>query len=317
MTARAAFDMSGEIRLPPTHTDITRALTGNLTVSSENGRIVYANVLMQIFSVLNITEAFTGGKSDLAEEGYGYTHMFVRASIGNGVAQLSELLLDGNSLKITGEGEIVVKGANVMKGYYKDEEKTREVFTEDGYFRTGDLGILNDKGIIYIKGRSKNMILGPNGENIYPEEIEARLRRAMGLRQRVALDVGGRVRPEYAARVEFDDLEVDYEPDGSAIRGRFSPHPNVWTMFMGVYLLLAIAGLAGLSYGIVQLTLGEWPWGFLVVPASVAMFGFVYGATLIGQGLGAEQMYVMRSLVDQACMDVLSERAIEPAAERS
>jgi len=74
---------------------------------------------------------------------------------------------------LTGEGEIVVKGPNVMKGYYKDEEKTREVFTEDGYFRTGDLGIIDKKGIIFIKGRSKNMILGPNGENIYPEEIEA------------------------------------------------------------------------------------------------------------------------------------------------
>ncbi|MDF1574664.1 MAG: AMP-binding protein [Bacteroidales bacterium] len=74
---------------------------------------------------------------------------------------------------VTKEGEIVVRGSNVMKGYYKDEEKTREVFTKDGYFRTGDLGIIDSKGIIYIKGRSKNMILGPNGENIYPEEIEA------------------------------------------------------------------------------------------------------------------------------------------------
>ena len=74
---------------------------------------------------------------------------------------------------LTKEGEIVVKGSNVMRGYYKDEEKTREVFTDDGYFRTGDLGIIDQKGIIYIKGRSKNMILGANGENIYPEEIEA------------------------------------------------------------------------------------------------------------------------------------------------
>ncbi len=74
---------------------------------------------------------------------------------------------------ITQEGEIVVKGPNVMKGYYKDEEKTKEVFTSDGYFRTGDLGNISKKGILYIRGRSKNMILGPNGENIYPEEIEA------------------------------------------------------------------------------------------------------------------------------------------------
>ncbi len=113
------------------------------------------------------------------------------------------------------------------------------------------------------------------------------------------------------------NLEVEDEPDGSAIRGRFSPHPNVWTMFMGVYILIAIVGLAGFSYGIVQWTLGQSPWAFVVAPAALALFGFVYGATLIGQGLGAEQMYVMRSLVDQACIDALSERAIEPAAERS
>ena len=101
------------------------------------------------------------------------------------------------------------------------------------------------------------------------------------------------------------NLEVEDEPDGSAIRGRFSPHPNVWTMFMGVYILLGIIALGGLSYGFVQLTLGESPWAFFTVPAAAAMFGFVYGATLIGQGLGAQQMYVMRSLVDRACVDAL------------
>lgn len=101
------------------------------------------------------------------------------------------------------------------------------------------------------------------------------------------------------------NLELEDEPDGSAIRGRFSPHPNVWTLFMAIYILLAIMALGGLSYGIVQYTLGQPPWSFLVVPAAVAAFGFVYGATLIGQGLGAEEMYLMRSLVDRACTDVL------------
>jgi hypothetical protein len=101
------------------------------------------------------------------------------------------------------------------------------------------------------------------------------------------------------------NLEVEDEPDGSAIRGRFSPHPNVWTFFMAIYILLAIAALGGLSYGIVQHTLGEPPWSLLIVPAALAAFGFVYGATLIGQGLGAEQMYLMRSLVDRACTRVL------------
>lgn len=72
----------------------------------------------------------------------------------------------------TGEGEIQVKGPNVMKGYYKDEEKTAEVFTPDGWFKTGDLGVIK-KGHLYICGRLKNMILGASGENIYPEAIEA------------------------------------------------------------------------------------------------------------------------------------------------
>jgi uncharacterized integral membrane protein len=101
------------------------------------------------------------------------------------------------------------------------------------------------------------------------------------------------------------NLEVEDEPDGSVIRGRFSPHPHVWTMFMAVYILLAIIALGGLSYGMVQYTLGQSPWSLLIAPAAVALFGFVYGATLIGQGLGAEQMYTMRSLVDRTCVDAL------------
>jgi long-chain acyl-CoA synthetase len=73
----------------------------------------------------------------------------------------------------TGEGEIIAKGPTVMKGYYKDEERTREAFTKDGWFKTGDLGVMAKNGYLYIKGRSKNMILGSNGKNIYPEEIES------------------------------------------------------------------------------------------------------------------------------------------------
>ncbi|MDP3436124.1 MAG: AMP-binding protein [Bacteroidales bacterium] len=70
-------------------------------------------------------------------------------------------------------GEIVVKGPNVMKGYYKDPESTMASFTEDGWFRTKDLGYLDREGYLYIKGRKDNMILSSNGENIYPEDIES------------------------------------------------------------------------------------------------------------------------------------------------
>ena len=69
-------------------------------------------------------------------------------------------------------GEILVKGANVFLGYFKNEEATAEVFTEDGWFRTGDMGIIDSEGSLFIKGRSKCMILGPSGQNIYPEEVE-------------------------------------------------------------------------------------------------------------------------------------------------
>ena len=74
---------------------------------------------------------------------------------------------------ITGEGEIWAKGPNVMLGYYKNKTKTNEVMTNDGWFKTGDLGILDKKGYLSHKGRLKNMIVGANGENIYPEEIES------------------------------------------------------------------------------------------------------------------------------------------------
>ena len=69
-------------------------------------------------------------------------------------------------------GEILVRGANVFLGYFKNEEATKAVFTEDGWFRTGDMGIIDKDGCLFIKGRSKCMILGPSGQNIYPEEVE-------------------------------------------------------------------------------------------------------------------------------------------------
>jgi long-chain acyl-CoA synthetase len=75
--------------------------------------------------------------------------------------------------KKTGEGEIWAKGPNVMKGYYKEPDMTKEVLTPDGWFKTGDLGTLDENSNLYIKGRLKNMIVGASGENIYPEEIES------------------------------------------------------------------------------------------------------------------------------------------------
>lgn len=72
-------------------------------------------------------------------------------------------------------GEILTRGSNLMLGYYKNEEATKQVFTEDGWLKTGDLGTMDSDNFIFIRGRNKNMILGPSGQNIYPEEIEEKL----------------------------------------------------------------------------------------------------------------------------------------------
>ena len=72
-------------------------------------------------------------------------------------------------------GEILVRGLNVMLGYYKADELTKKTIDEDGWYHTGDLGVMDEDKFIFIKGRSKNMLLGANGQNIYPEEIEDKL----------------------------------------------------------------------------------------------------------------------------------------------
>jgi long-chain acyl-CoA synthetase len=93
----------------------------------------------------------------------------------------------------TGEGEVVAKGPNVMLGYYKDPMRTKSVFTEDGWFRTSDIAIQDEKGRFYIKGRNNNMILGPSGENIYPEEIENVINNVEGVSESIVVERDGRL----------------------------------------------------------------------------------------------------------------------------
>ena len=93
----------------------------------------------------------------------------------------------------TGEGEVVAKGPNVMLGYYKDPVRTKSVFTEDGWFRTSDIAIQDEKGRFFIKGRNSNMILGPSGENIYPEEIENVINNLEGVSESIVVERDGRL----------------------------------------------------------------------------------------------------------------------------
>jgi hypothetical protein len=111
--ADARYDLTSEINIPPTRNDPVGFMTGQMQFSSQNGRIHHVNVLMKIFSILNITEIFAGGRSDLGENGYGYSSASATAQIGDGKVQFNEILLDGNSLKITGQGSIDLRDRTV------------------------------------------------------------------------------------------------------------------------------------------------------------------------------------------------------------
>ena len=110
----------------------------------------------------------------------------------------------------TGEGEIIAKGPNVMLGYYKDPKRTKSVFTEDGWFRTSDIAIQDEKGRFYIKGRNSNMILGPSGENIYPEEIENVLNNVEGVSESIVVERNGRL----VALVQPQENFIEWDNEG-------------------------------------------------------------------------------------------------------
>ena len=134
--------------------------------------------------------------------GYGLTETspLLAGAVGKNVRYLSTgIPMEGVKLRIgnadpaTGEGEIQAKGENVMKGYYKEPKLTKEVFTEDGWFKTGDLGRFDKSGLLYIRGRIKNMIVGSSGENIYPEEIESLINRMEYVLESLVVEKKGRL----------------------------------------------------------------------------------------------------------------------------
>ncbi len=106
---------------------------------------------------------------------------------------------------VTGEGEIWTRGPNIMLGYYKNEEKTREVMTGDGWFKTGDLGVFDKQGWLSHKGRLKNLIVGSNGENIYPEEIESLINNFRHVVESIVLEKKGKL----VAMVHFNREELE------------------------------------------------------------------------------------------------------------
>jgi long-chain acyl-CoA synthetase len=118
-------------------------------------------------------------------------------------------LMIHNPDKITGEGEIWAKGPNVMQGYYKEPEMTKEVLTPDGWFKTGDLGMFDPNNNLYIKGRLKNMIVGASGENIYPEEIESVINNFRYVAESLVIQQKGKL--VALVHINMEELEKKYQ----------------------------------------------------------------------------------------------------------
>ena len=146
--------------------------------------------------------------------GYGLTETApLIAGFGTKEARLQSAgkVLEGVELKIhdpdkiTGEGEVWARGPNVMKGYYKEPELTASVLTADGWFRTGDLGVFDKDGYLHLRGRSKNVIIGPGGENIYPEEIESVINNFKHVVDSLVVEQKGKL----VALVHFDRAEIE------------------------------------------------------------------------------------------------------------
>lgn len=173
-----------------------------------------------------------GAKLDPTVERFLYEGKAMPYAIGYGLTETAPLIaaatpknvkpestgfpLQGVEMRIndpnpeTGEGEIWVKAGNVMQGYYKEDEMTSEVLTKDGWFKTGDLGVLVGKERrLYIKGRLKNLILSASGENIYPEDIEAVINNFKYVNESLVLEEKGKLMAMVLFNME--ELETQYK----------------------------------------------------------------------------------------------------------
>ena len=146
--------------------------------------------------------------------GYGLTEtapLLAGVAVGKTKLQSTGPALEGVQLKIqkagkyTGEGEIWAKGPNVMMGYYKESGLTKEVITEDGWFKTGDLGLFDENNFLFIRGRSKNVIIGASGENIFPEDIESVINNFKHVAESLVIQQKGKL----VALVHFNREEIE------------------------------------------------------------------------------------------------------------
>jgi long-chain acyl-CoA synthetase len=184
--------------------EILAAFGGELTFVISGGAPI-SQELMDDFDAWGITIL----------NGYGITECAPLISVNRNKYQVKGsvgLVLQCDEVKIAdpndnGEGEIRVKGPNVMLGYYKDPESTMEVFDSEGYFRTGDFGKLSNEGALFITGRLKNLIILSNGKNVYPEEIEKVFSHIPGVQDAVVYE------GQSKRGTEFNTIVLEVFPD--------------------------------------------------------------------------------------------------------
>jgi long-chain acyl-CoA synthetase len=194
--------------------------------------VIYGAIRKKLYESFggNFREAVLGGAALGAEVeafmtkikfpftiGYGMTecgplisyegHATTRKGSSGKILDIMELKIDSSD-PVSEPGEILVRGENLMEGYYKNEEATRATIDSEGWLHTGDLGVTDSDGFIYIKGRSKSMLLGPSGQNIYPEEIEAKLANLPYVNEAVVL-MNSSHRLEALVFPDFEQVKAD------------------------------------------------------------------------------------------------------------
>lgn len=165
---------------------------------------------------------------------YDHNNEYVPGSCGQILKGIMKVRIDSED-PYNKVGEIQVSGENVMKGYYKNEEATQNVFTEDGWLRTGDLGTIDHDNRIFIRGRSKTMILGASGQNIYPEEIESKLNNLPFVMESLVVEKNGKligmVYPDYdtvdSTGISHTDLPVIMEQNRVELNKLLAPYESI------------------------------------------------------------------------------------------
>ncbi len=165
---------------------------------------------------------------------YDHNNEYVPGSCGQILKGIMKVRIDSED-PYNKVGEIHVSGENVMKGYYKNDEATQNVFTEDGWLRTGDLGTIDHDNRIFIRGRSKTMILGASGQNIYPEEIESKLNNLPFVMESLVVEKNGKligmVYPDYdtvdSTGISHTDLPVIMEQNRIELNKLLAPYETI------------------------------------------------------------------------------------------